>query len=102
VHVLLYDDIAPARVRAIAVGVGVDQHRRGRGRAFGILGAVHESEQIAFVERSETVDLVDDSCLVCEALGEPLRELEAEIEPVGADVEEEIAGCGRRVMRLAA
>ena len=48
------------------------------------------------------MDLVDDGCVAGEALGEPLRELEAEIEPVGADMEEEIAGCRRRVMLRAA
>ena len=48
------------------------------------------------------MNLVDDSCPVGEPLGEPLRELEAEIEPVRSDMEEEVTGCGRRVMLLAA
>ncbi len=58
----------------------------------GVLGAVDEAEQVALVEGAEAVDLVDDTGGAVEAVHQSRRELEAEVEPVGADVEEQIAG----------
>ncbi len=95
-QVLLDDHVAGAGelgIVGLAHGDRVD-----RAVAFGVLGAVDEPQQITFVEGAEAVDLVDHAGGVPEMLGQPLGELEAQVHPFGADVEQQIArGAGRVV-----
>ena len=88
VQVLLHDHVAPARERGVLVAHG---DRRERGRTLGVLGAVDETQQVALVERSEPVHLVDDPHVPAERAHQTLRELEAEIQALGSEVEEQVA-----------
>jgi hypothetical protein len=71
-----------------------DQHGRPRHRPRRVLTAVDETEQVARVEVAEAVDLVLDR----DDAGQPLHDLggqlEAQVHPLGADVEEQVAGRG--------
>ena len=97
-QVLLHDHVAGALELGV-LGVG-HRHRLDRAVALGVLGPVDEPEQIALVERPEAVDLVDHGRGVAEMLGQPLGELEAQIHPLRADVEQQVArGAGRVVHR---
>ena len=98
VEVLLDDHVAAAGERRVLVA---DERRRLRRAALGVLGAVDEAEQVALVERAEAVHLVDDASVALEPLGQPLGELEAEIEPVRADVEQQVARGRDRGVALA-
>ena len=100
VGVLLDQQVAAAGVgRVVVLG---DHHRVLGVAALGVLGAVDEAEQVALVEGAEAVHLVDDADALVEAVGDQPRQLEAEVEATGADVEEEVAGGrGRGVHRAA-
>ena len=87
--VLLDDHVAAAGVGGVLVA---DQDGFACGLALRILGAVDEPEHVAFVEGPESVYLVDDVDEPAQPLGQPLGELEAQVEPVGADVKQQVAG----------
>ena len=93
VDVLLDDHVAAAGKRGILVA---DQHGFARGRALRVLGAVDEPEHVPFVERPEPVDLVDDLGVAAQPVHQTLGQLEAQVEPVGADVKQQIARRGDR------
>ncbi len=95
VQVLLHDDVAAAGEVGIFL---TDQHGCRCGRAGGILGAVDEAQQVAFVEVFEAMHLVDDLGVRSEPRGQLARELKAQIHPPGPDVEEQIAGRGHRAV----
>ena len=57
-----------------------------------VLRAVDEAEQVALVERPESVHLVDHPRVPPEATRQPLGELEAQVEAMSADVKEQVAG----------
>ena len=89
-EVLLDDDVAAAG----EAGVLVADHDRGpRRRALRVLRAVDEPEQVALVEELEPVHLVDHLRVPVEPDHQPPGELEAQVEAMGADVEEQVAGC---------
>ena len=71
-----------------------DHHRLECGVALRVLGAVDEPQQVSLVKRPEAVHLVDDLGAGKEAAGEPLSELEAQIEVMGADVRQQVARRG--------
>ena len=99
VQVLLDDDVAAAGEGRVLVA---DQDRGDRRLALRVLGAVDEAEQVALVEGPEAVHLVDHPARPAAAGHQPLRELEAQVQAVGADVEQQVArrrrraGAGRR------
>ena len=68
-----------------------DQHRLGGGAPLRILGPVDESEDVALVEGAKTVDLIHDLGETTQAIGQPLGQLEAHVEPMGPDVEQQVA-----------
>ena len=87
-QVLLDDDIAAAREVRVVVA---DEQGVVGGRTDRVLGAVDEAEQVAAVEVAEAVHLVDDGRGAAEPLGHPGSELEAEVQLLGLDVEEQVA-----------
>jgi hypothetical protein len=89
VGVLLHDDVAAAGKRTVLVA---DDHGVDGGLAFWVLGPVDEAQQVALVERAKAVYLVDHAGGFSERLGQPLRQLEAQILTARADVEQQIAG----------
>jgi hypothetical protein len=93
VDVLLHDDVAAAGEQRVLVA-----HDDGvrRGVALGVLGAVDEAEEVAQVERAEAVDLVGDPRRAAQARAQVLGQLEAQVEAVRADVEQQVAGRRRR------
>lgn len=100
VGVLLDHQVAAAAVGGVLV-FG-DHHRLLGLIALRILGPVDEAEQVALVKGAEAVHLVDHADAVAEAVGDQPRQLEAEVEATGADVEEEVAGSRGRGVNLAA
>src|SRR6185503_17672188 len=68
-----------------------DQRCGRRRRALGVLGAVDESEQVTLVEGPEAMHLVDHLRVPTQSIRQPLGELEAQIESMGPDVEEQVA-----------
>ena len=88
VQILLDDHVAAAGELRIVVG---DRDRPQRRRALRVLGPVDEAQQIALVEGPEPVDLVDHRDKTRKPVGQSLRQLEAEIESVRTDVEEQIS-----------
>ena len=69
-----------------------------RQRTVRVLGAVDEAEQVAVVEEPEAVHLVDDGDRTRHRLDHLGGQFEADVEHLGADVEQQIARCGRRVV----
>ena len=88
-NVLLNHDIAAAGELRILIA---NHHRVECRRAFRVLGAVDEPEQVALVEGLESMHLVDHSRDPAESIHQPLSELEAQVEPMSAEVEQQIAG----------
>jgi hypothetical protein len=95
-QVFLHDHVAAAGKCRILVADdrGLDHLLAAR-----ILGAVDEAEQVALVEVTKAVNLVDRRDRATEALHDPGRELEAEIHALGADMEQQIARGRDRVAR---
>ena len=87
VDVLLDDHVAAAGERGILVA---DQDGFTRGGALRILGPVDEAEHVPFIEGAEPVHLVDDDGVPAQPLGQPLGQFEAQVEPVGPDVNEQV------------
>ena len=93
VQVLLYVHVARAGEIGILVADGGGRNRQ---CAIGIFGAVNESEQIAVVEEPETVHLVDDGDRAAPSTCRMRSgQLEAHVQRLGADVEQQVAGRGR-------
>ena len=92
-EVLLRHDVAAPRERGVLFP---DHERSASGRAVGVLGPVHEPQQVALIEGAEPVHLVDHTRASHQPAAQPLGELEAQIQAMGADVEQQIAGRGRR------
>jgi hypothetical protein len=78
-----------------------DQDGVGRGGARRVLGAVDEPEQVAAVEVAEALHLVDHAHGRPERRDDPAGQLEARVGAAGPDVEEQVAGGGRRAVPLA-
>ena len=93
VHVLLLDDVAAALPDAVA-----DDRHLDAFLAAGALSAVDEAERVAEVLVLEGVDLVVVVDVVFHDRVDAARQLEGDVELVGADVEEHIARGGRRVV----
>src|SRR5262249_58133543 len=89
VHVLLHHDVAATRDLGVLLA---DERRLDERWADGIRGTVHEAEQVARVEVAEPDRLVGDGDGISEQVEELALELEDQIVPVGADVEEEVSG----------
>ena len=97
--VLLHVDVAAAgEIRFLVTDLGgaVGQ------RTVRVLGAVDESEQVAVVEELEAVHLVDDGDRPAHRLDHPAGELEADVENLGPDVEQQVTRCGGGVVAGAA
>ena len=62
------------------------------------LGAVHEAEQVALVEVPEALQFVRDHSQAVQSEGQLMGQFEAQVEPLAADVEDEVARGGRRVV----
>lgn len=92
VQVLLHDDVAAALELRVLVA---DHHRGERGVALRVLGAVDEAHQVALVEVLEAVHLVGDGHGAPQPVHQPGGQLEAEVGPAGADVEQHVARGGR-------
>ena len=95
VQVLLHDDVAAAGEGRV---FGADERRVLGDRAGRVLGAVHETEQVALVEVLEAVRLVHRGHDVADAAHDLRGELEAQVHVGGADVEQQVAGRGHRVV----
>src|SRR5262249_10500987 len=91
VQVLLHDHVTAAGEARILLA---DDRRLDRALIGRVLGSVDETEEIALVEELEAVHLVDDGGRVAQLLDELSRQLEAEIHAPGANVEENVSGCG--------
>src|SRR5262245_57661747 len=96
VKVLLDDDVASARKGGVLLA---DQDGVRSRLSRGILGPVHEAEEIAIVEVAEAVDLVGRGDGAPQAGHDQRGELEAQVHALGADVEEQVAASGNRVAR---
>ena len=95
VHVLLLDDVAAALPDAVA-----DDRHLDALLAAGAFRAVDETERVAEILVLERVDLVVVVDVVFHDRVDAARQLEGDVELVGADVEEQIArGGGRVVLR---
>ena len=70
-------------------------------RPVGVLGAVDETEQVAFIEVLESVHLVDHGDVGAQPLHDLTRELEAKIHLRGPDVKEQVARRGHGVVLVA-
>ena len=99
VKILLDDDVASAGESGIFLA---DEDGIGGRAACGIFGAVHEAEQIAFIEVAEAVDFVGSGDGASKASHDLRRELKTEIHALGADVKDQVAGCGNSVARAGA
>ena len=64
-----------------------------------IFGAVDEPQKVAVVEVAKAVHLVDRRDRVAEPRHDLRRDLEAEVHPLGADMEQQVAGRRDRVAR---
>ena len=94
VDVALHEHVAPAGEVGILVA---DDRGLDRLLPHRVLGAVDEAGQVAVVEVAEPVRLVDRGDRALEPRHDLGRELEAEVHPLGADVEEDVAGGRDRV-----
>lgn len=95
--VLLHDDVAASRTIGVLVG---DEHGvRDRG-ADGVGGAVDEAQQVAGVEVAEALRIVHYLRGITELEKKLALKLEADVAAVGADVEEQVAGCGHGGMAV--
>ena len=90
-QVLLGDDVAAAGEPRV---LGPDQHGRGGGLPTGIFRPAHETEQVAFLEVAEPVDLVLHRDRPREPVHDLSGHLEAQVHAHGLDVEKQIAGRG--------
>ena len=93
VHVPLHGDVAAAAVGLVLIP---DDHVADQLGADRVRRAVDETEQVARVEVAEARHLVGDVDAPVEGTQQQPLELEAEIEAIGADVEEQVAGGGHR------
>ena len=95
-QIFLRDHIAAAGKRGIlrADERGVDHRLPTR-----ILGAVDEAQKVAVVEVAKAVHLVDRGDRVAELGHDLRRDLEAQVHPLGADMEQEVARRCDRVAR---
>lgn len=93
VDVFLDDDVAAAHAGLVVVLFG-DEDRFGEGGGGGVGGAVDEAEEVAGVKVAEALGVVLDGDGGAEEAEELAFELEADVAPVGADVEEQVAGGG--------
>ncbi len=84
-EVLLDDDVASAGESGIFV---TNENGVGGRRACGIFGAIHEAEEIAFVEVAEAVDFIDRGDGAFKASHDLRGELETEIHTLAADVKD--------------
>ena len=98
VHIFLHVHIAAAGEVGILVA---DLRGRHRDRPVRVLCAVDEAHQVAVVEEFEAVHLVDDRQRAVHRLDDLGGQLEADVHRFGADVEQQIARCGRCVMAAA-
>ena len=90
-QVLLGDDVAAAGEPGVLLP---DQYGRGGGLPTGILRPAHETEQVAFLEIAEPVDLVLHRDRPREPVHDLGGHLETQVHAHGLDVEEQIAGRG--------
>ena len=88
VEILLHNDVAAAGERRI---FGADQRGFHGGLIPRIFGAVDKAEEIAVVEVTESVHLVDRRNDDADAGHDLRRELEAQIHALGANVEQQVA-----------
>ena len=91
-QVFLHDHVASAGETGILLA---DQGRSRQVKAGGICRAVDKAEQVARVEVAEARYLVDHRYVVAEAVKEEALELEAQVGPFRADVEQEVAGASQ-------
>ena len=89
VDVLLDEHVAAADEGRI---LGADDRRLDGRRSGRILGPVNEAGEIAIVEIAEAMDLVLGRDGAVQAGHDLTRELEAEVHPLGPDVEQDVAG----------
>src|SRR5271168_3018052 len=98
-QILLNDNVtATSKARVL----GANQDGVDRFLIDGIFGAVHEAEQIAVVKITEGLDFIFDRNCVTERQDDLCRELEAEIRPRRADMEQHVARGRYRMARPAA
>ena len=99
VQIFLHDHIAAAREAGVlrADIRGVDRRLIRR-----VLRSVDKAQEIAVVEISKAMHLVDARNRVAEPRHDLRRQLEAEIHAFGADVEEQVAGRRDRMARAGA
>ena len=83
--VLLDDDVASTGESGVFIA---NEDGIGGSAARGVFGAVHEAEEIAFVEVAEAVDFVGGGDGAFEASHDLRGELETEIHALGADVKD--------------
>ena len=89
VQVLLHDDIAAAGERRVLVA---DERCIVDGSARGILRSVDKAEEIAGIEITKAVHLIDRRHGGTEPGHDLRRQLEAQIQALGTDVEQQVAG----------
>ena len=87
VQVFLDDHVAAARECGILIA---DHDGFGGGCALGILGSVDEPEHVAFIEGAKAVHLVDHLGAAVQPFGQPLGQLETQVESVSSDVEQQV------------
>src|SRR5262249_20725271 len=95
-HVTLYRDVAAPGVFRVLIA---DDRPETTLTALRVLGAVHEADEVTIVHVGKTVSLVGDLDRIAELVDEDPRQLVAEVAPIGANVEEEVARRGRRRAR---
>jgi len=96
VEIFLHDHIAAADERGILLAdkSGVDHRFTAR-----ILGTVDESQEVAVIEVTKAVDLVDHRHRVAEARHNVHRHLEAKVHPLRTDMEQQVPWRGNRMAR---
>lgn len=92
VDVLLDDDITPPHRPGVAavVGVGRDDGRVDGGLTHGVGRAVDEAQQVSGVKVTKPDGLVDHRHRVPQQLHDLTLELEAQVSPLGPDVEQNV------------
>src|SRR3984893_17382606 len=99
VQIFLHDHIAAAGKPRVLLADYGGVHRVLAGR---VLGAVNKPKQVTTVEVAKAVHLVHRRSGPLQSRHDLRRQLEAKIHPFGADVEQQVAGCGDRMARSSA
>ena len=98
-QILLYDDVASARERGVFLTYQRSVDRR---LVRGVFRAIDKAEQIAVIEIAKAVDLVRGGDCVTQLRHDLSRQLEGDVEALGANVEKQIARSGHDMSRAGA